>query len=182
MTDFSDVGEFHQKFGLHHFVQGPVPEIDPDLMEFRIKFMQEELDEFKEGVEEGDHAKMFDALIDLVYVALGTAHFQGYPWQHGWDRVQAANMAKVRAKADGSDSKRGSAFDVVKPPGWTPPDIEGLLEQFGFKGAARAGTCPGCGTPLDSELLTCGLRPNLSTPPGMSWWCSLEGNWFKKPR
>jgi predicted HAD superfamily Cof-like phosphohydrolase len=133
-SNFDDVGDFHEKFGLdnvtHH---GPGPrDVPADLLDFRRKFLQEELDEFDRGREAGDDAQMFDALMDLVYVAMGTAHLMGYPWQDGWARVQAANMAKVRAAADGSDSKRGSAFDVVKPEGWRPPDIDGLLEQVGF--------------------------------------------------
>jgi predicted HAD superfamily Cof-like phosphohydrolase len=134
-SNFGDVGKFHARFNLPHvntYEQIGERPIDPDLMDFRVRFMEEELNEFKEGLAEGDHAKMFDALIDLTYVAMGTAHMQGYPWQQGWDRVQAANMAKVRAQSDGSDSKRGSSFDVVKPKGWTPPDIKGLLRLFGW--------------------------------------------------
>lgn len=135
MTDFSDVGDFHQKFGLHRsdFDPGPTgAEKDEELMEFRIKFLQEELDEFIQALKEGNMAKAFDALMDLNYVSLGTAHLLGFPWHRGWHLVQAANMAKMRAKADGSDSKRGSSFDVVKPEGWMPPDIEGLLKRYGF--------------------------------------------------
>ena len=101
-------------------------------MDFRVKFLEEELEEFKEGRREGNHAKMFDALLDLVYVAMGTAHLQGYPWEAGWTEVQEANMAKVRAAKDGSDSKRGSQYDVVKPDGWQPPDIDFLLEWLGW--------------------------------------------------
>jgi hypothetical protein len=52
------------------------------------------------------------------------------PWQEGWDLVQAANMAKERATS-AEQSTRLSAFDVIKPPGWTPPDIEGLIESYG---------------------------------------------------
>jgi predicted HAD superfamily Cof-like phosphohydrolase len=135
-TNFQDVGEFHGRFGLPVVVEsegkfGPRP-VDDELYEFRRKFMQEELDEFAEGWDEQDHAKMFDALIDLVYVAMGTAHLFGYPWQEGWQKVQAANMSKVRA-ASPEQSKRQSTWDVVKPPGWQPPDIEGLLQWCGWK-------------------------------------------------
>src|SRR5436305_838269 len=109
MSDFQDVGQFHHRFGLTHTdcangydssepsclpSASPQP-WDPDLIEFRRKFLQEELDEFTEGVNEHGHAKMFDALIDLVYVALGTAQLLGYPWQDGWDVVQRANLRKV---------------------------------------------------------------------------------------
>lgn len=107
-------------------------------MAFRIKFLEEELQEFKDAYAEGDHAGMFDALLDLVYVAHGTAHLQGYPWVQGWALVQAANMAKVRAQPDGSNSKRGSGWDVVKPEGWTAPDIAQLLTEYGWEHAPEA--------------------------------------------
>lgn len=129
MSEFDDVGTFHARFGLP---TDPGPrDLPMEVIRFRSKFMQEELDEFNLAAIDGNHAGMFDALIDLVYVACGTAHFLGYPWQEGWDLVQAANMAKVRA-ASAEQSKRGSAFDVVKPEGWQAPDIEGLLESKGW--------------------------------------------------
>jgi predicted HAD superfamily Cof-like phosphohydrolase len=136
-NDFDDVGLFHAKFGLP-FVSadegdaGP-REWDAELIEFRRKFLHEELKEFEDGILAGDDAMMADALVDLVYVALGTAHLLGYPWHTIWSRVQQANMAKVRAAKDGSDSVRGSAWDVVKPPGWTAPDVVGVLRAFGFE-------------------------------------------------
>lgn len=156
--NFDDVGRFHQKFGLDNTsFHDPGPrELPRDALLFRLKFMVEELQEFATAThfkiaEVGydtedifvmdldedenrkiDHAGAFDALIDLVYVAMGTAHLMGYPWELGWRRVQGANMRKIRAKADASDSARGHALDVVKPPGWTPPDIEQLLQQYGW--------------------------------------------------
>lgn len=144
MTNFNDVGEFHEKFGLPRveerrnyageYPNEPGPrEVDPELLAFRVKFLQEELAEFMQGIEEGvDHVQMADALVDLVYVAMGTAHLLGYPWERLWADVQAANMRKVRAASDGSDSKRGSAWDVVKPPGWQPPMTQYILRAFGF--------------------------------------------------
>lgn len=128
-SNFQDVGDFHRKFDLPASDISPGPRsITESLFEFRRKFMQEELDEFVVGWDEVDHAQMFDALLDLVYVAMGTAHFFGYPWQEGWDEVQRANMAKVRAPSADA-SKRNSSWDVVKPPGWTAPDIDGVLAR-----------------------------------------------------
>lgn len=155
-SNFDDVGNFHEKFDLptsFDLEDEPGPrEYDRGLMKFRARFLLEELQEFLEaaGLEIGwnsvqqkftvldwgprpiDEAKMFDALLDLTYVAMGTAHMRGYPWQEGWRRVQEANMTKIRAQKDGSDSLRGSAFDVVKPEGFIPPDIEGLLRDYGW--------------------------------------------------
>lgn len=134
-SDFRDVGDFHQKFGLP-FVPDPGEaypnEVSPELLEFRINFLREELQEFEEGAAAGDHAKMFDSLIDLNYISLGTAHLQGYPWEIGWMLVQQANMSKVRSKSRRKDSGRGSSFDVIKPPGWVAPDIHRLLEIHGW--------------------------------------------------
>lgn len=135
MTNYDDVGAFHAKNGLDNATyRDPGPrEVPDDVLEFRRKFMQEELDEYVEGMREGDQAKMADALVDLVYVAMGTGHLQGFPWESLWREVQRANMRKVRA--DGADdvrSHRGHVLDVVKPEGWQPPDIEGVLRRHGW--------------------------------------------------
>ena len=73
---------------------------------------------------EGDRVKAFDALLDLTYVAYGTALFLGVDpgqWHAGMAAVQKANMSKERAES-ATQSKRGSAFDVIKPEGWTGPE------------------------------------------------------------
>lgn len=145
-SNFDDVADFHQKFGLPYVrgfsfddfgyeAQPAYPtkaEQNGELMQFRLKFLKEELAEFQQGLEEEDVAQMADALVDLVYVALGTAHFLGLPWQELWDDVQRANMTKERAANDGSNSKRGSSFDVVKPEGWVGPETHEILRANGF--------------------------------------------------
>ena len=134
-NDFRDVGVFHHKFGLDNVIFNPIGprEIPADLIDFRVKFMQEELNEFIEGANLGDEAQMADALIDLVYVAIGTAHLMGLPWTQLWAEVQAANMAKERAVRS-DQSRRGSTWDVIKPEGWRAPDIKGILKKFGWAG------------------------------------------------
>lgn len=56
----------------------------------------------------------------------------GLPFNDVWDLVHRANMQKVRAKR-AEESKRGSRFDVIKPPGWEAPDesIRFLLREHG---------------------------------------------------
>lgn len=139
MTNFVDVGLFHRKFGLHASDIIPGPETahrltDVRTLDFRRKFLQEELDEFEEAYLALDDAKAFDALIDLVYVAMGTAHLLGYPWEEGWAAVQRANMQKVRAESsDDARSVRRHELDVVKPEGWEPPDIRKVLKECRFE-------------------------------------------------
>lgn len=129
-TNYNDVGMFHLQFNLPAAVWAYEPHLlDDETYEFRLKFLNEELNEYASAHEERDLAKAADALIDLVYVAMGTAHMMGLPWQELWNEVQRANMAKRRA-GNAAESKRGSTLDVIKPPGWTPPNIEGILAKY----------------------------------------------------
>lgn len=144
-SNFADVGNFHEKFGLSYVrptgsnlagLRKPAPtgaEDNKELMQFRLDFLHEEMEEFELGLNEGDIAQMADALVDLTYVAMGTAHLLGLPWQDLWDEVQRANITKERAMSDGSNSKRGSSFDVIKPEGWKAPNIDGVLQKYGFE-------------------------------------------------
>lgn len=129
LTNYGDVHLFHRKFGLPH---PKVPQLlTPDVLDFRVRFMMEELDEFQDAASLGDLATAADSLIDLVYVAMGTAVMMGLPWQALWDAVQYANIRKVRAAGDDDPlSVRKNKLDVVKPPGWKPPDIEGVLARY----------------------------------------------------
>jgi len=134
-SNFNDVGLFHQKFDLDNAVErnhiGPRKPSE-ELIKFRLKFLKEELHELEEGLEVHDLTKVADALIDLAYVTFGFAHVLGLPWQELWNEVQKANMQKIRA-IRAEDSTRGSTYDVIKPKGWTPPNLEEVLEWYGWK-------------------------------------------------
>jgi len=145
---FRDIVRFHGKFGLP-------PQADEDhvmardVTKFRLKFLLEELLEYADAVDfklkyaedgfdfssaNGDSGinaeKAFDGLIDLVYVALGTAFLHRFPFNEGWSRVQEANMAKERAtSADDARSTRKHKTDIVKPAGWKPPVLVDLLHR-----------------------------------------------------
>lgn len=119
-----DVLAFHQKF---HIPMADKPQfLQEEAFQFRLKFMQEELNEFQDGHAAGDMHEAADALVDLAYVLHGTALMMGLPWPMLWNEVQRANMAKVRA-AHAGESKRGSALDVIKPAGWKAPDHTAAL-------------------------------------------------------
>lgn len=116
-----DVFDFHQKFGFK-FPKHPTLMSSKEAA-FRLEFLQEELNELKEAHIKGNLHDQFDALIDLVYVALGTAYRMGLPFQAGWNIVHEANMTKVRGP-----SKRSGEFDIIKPPGFVKPDLTDLLK------------------------------------------------------
>lgn len=117
----TDIQEFHEKFDLDF------GSMNGHMQNFRVTFMNEELTEYIRATSSGDKEGQLDALVDLVYVAVGTAYLHGWNFQEAWDRVHAANMTKVRAQ-HAKDSKRGSHFDVVKPEGWVPPNLKDLVE------------------------------------------------------
>lgn len=125
MTMMRDISDFHIKFG-NAYVGRPRG-LEGDLLNFRVKFLEEELAEYKNAAINDDLEGQLDALVDLVYVAMGTAYIQGFNFREAWKRVHAANMRKVRAQ-DAAQSKRGHSSDVVKPPGWEAPDLSDLVE------------------------------------------------------
>lgn len=151
-TFYDDVLDFHEKFALPHPADGPPRALPPEELRFRTAFLLEELAEYAEATGQGglvaglralrriaeldpqpsraeqDLPAAFDALVDLAYVALGTAGFHRFPFNAGWAEVQRANLAKVRAESP-DQSKRQSRWDVVKPPGWVPPRMAELLEE-----------------------------------------------------
>lgn len=79
------------------------------------------------SINRGYFDENLDALIYGAVYAQQCAVRRGWDFAEGWRRVQAANMAKVRTMR-AEDSKRGDAkYDIVKPPGWTPPDHSDLV-------------------------------------------------------
>jgi len=125
MKMFKDVKAFHKKFKL---LNSDTPGLLTRRKLFeRVEFLTEELEEFKQGVMTQDLAMQADALVDLVYVALGTAIMLGLPWETLWDDVQRANMEKVRGVG-----KRNHLVDCIKPPGWVPPHTMMILVEAGY--------------------------------------------------
>lgn len=104
----------------------PVPSQPEKLSAARAEWaehaLKEELQEFSEAETPEDQA---DALLDLVYFALGRVLELGFPPGVLFDEIQLANMKKQR----GELSKRPGAmgFDAIKPEGWTPPELSQYL-------------------------------------------------------
>lgn len=119
---YLDVLDFHMKYKLP-FAETPQL-LNSELHDFRVKFLKEELKEYIDAWEDDDLVKAADALVDLVYVALGTAAFMGVPFNACWAPVQYANMNYKRRATAVDQSTRQSTFDVVKLPNFVPPDEE----------------------------------------------------------
>lgn len=131
-SGYQDVQDFHNKFAVP--VAAKPQLLDDETYNFRLGFMREELNEFVDSHYNNDLATALDSLIDLVYVAYGTAQMMGVSpamWQEMWDAVQGANMSKVRATS-ADQSKRGTSLDVIKPAGWVSPDAahKAIIERY----------------------------------------------------
>ncbi|MFI3318718.1 MAG: HAD family hydrolase [Rikenellaceae bacterium] len=114
--EWSDVREFHDKFG------HPCPD-EPKMIErkralSRGKWMNEEVAEFLVAEDIYEQA---DAMIDVIYFALGTMVEMGLEPAELFSIVQEANMAKLWP--DGKPHYNPKDGKVIKPEGWQDPGI-----------------------------------------------------------
>ena len=118
-----DVRAFHEACDVP-VIEAPAVPTD-DRVELRRKLIMEESDELVLALYSRDIVKIADGIADLIYVAVGTALECGIPLDQVWAEVQRSNMAKVDP-ATGKVLKREDG-KVLKPSGWTPPDIATAL-------------------------------------------------------
>ena len=123
-----DIAEMHTKFGVNPVIHSFDKEKLYAFLEFRVKFLEEELNEIKNARTADD---VVDGCIDLCVVAIGTLNAFNIDSHEAWNRVHRANMAKeVGIKA--SRPNPLGLPDLIKPAGWTSPSHEdntGLLGQ-----------------------------------------------------
>lgn len=111
--EFKKVEEFHDAFS--HPIQKRPTLLDRDRVSKRYSWMLEEIDEFKEA---GDIQEQADAMIDLIYFALGTMVEMGVSPKELFSIVHEANMSKIWPDGSPHFNKDGK---VIKPEGWTDP-------------------------------------------------------------
>jgi predicted HAD superfamily Cof-like phosphohydrolase len=117
---FWDVKEFHEKFGCP---VAPLPAMpDKVMVDFRKRLNEEEDEELYAAIQSEDLAGVADALADGIYVRLGMSLAFGIDLRPVWAAIHEANMRKVGGakRADGK---------ILKPVGWTHPDIGALLAK-----------------------------------------------------
>lgn len=112
--EWNDVRDFHDKFG-HPVAEKPVM-IDKKRALSRAKWMNEEVAEFLIADNIYEQA---DAMIDLMYFALGTMVEMGLEADELFEIVQQANMAKLWP--DGKPHYNPKDGKVIKPDTWEDP-------------------------------------------------------------
>lgn len=129
-----DMRRMHAKFKVRETVETFDKEKLRKFLEFRINFLQEELDEMKKAFAEGGPNAAddtVDALIDLCVVAIGTLDAYKVDSHKAWDAVHKANMAKEIGIKPERINPLGLP-DLIKPKGWQAPshkDNVGLLNK-----------------------------------------------------
>lgn len=136
-TDWvQDIADMHHKFGVNPVIRNLDKEKLRTFLKFRIDFLQEELDEMCDALDNPEFAKdradeTVDALIDLCVVAIGTLDAFDVDSHEAWARVHTKNMQK-NAGVNANRPNPLGLPDLIKPAGWTPPthaDNVGLLKK-----------------------------------------------------
>jgi predicted HAD superfamily Cof-like phosphohydrolase len=88
--------------------------------------IDEEYEEFQEGVTNNDEVETLDACMDMIWVILGYCYMKGYDVAGAWNEVARSNLAKINPET-GKVNKRADG-KVLKPEGWTPPQLEQFVK------------------------------------------------------
>jgi predicted HAD superfamily Cof-like phosphohydrolase len=92
-----------------------------------LRLIDEEVGELHQAVLANDTVEQLDALIDILVVAIGAIHSAGFNGECAWNEVMRTNFAKIDP-ATGKVRKREDG-KVLKPEGWTPPDLKPFVKE-----------------------------------------------------
>ena len=127
-----DIAGMHRYYGVNEKVQ----EFDKDKLQqflnFRMSFLDEELNETKKAVREKNAEEIVDGLIDLCVVAIGTLDSMGIDSYDAWNKVLRANLQKEVGVKPERPNPLGLP-DLIKPAGWKAPSHaknHGLLTKL----------------------------------------------------
>lgn len=121
------VRKFHQSFDIP--VGTGFGDWHSEVRELRRALLQEEFDEYISAERMDDVVELADALADVVVIICGTALSYGIPLAEVFDEVMRTNMAKLGP--DGKPIRRADG-KVLKPEGWSPPNIHRILMENGW--------------------------------------------------
>jgi predicted HAD superfamily Cof-like phosphohydrolase len=103
-----------------------VGELNEDQFVLYVNLIKEEVEELAVALSEGNRLETLDALEDILVVTIGAIHSMGADAEGAWKEVMSTNFAKID-KETGKVRKREDG-KVLKPQGWTPPDLGQFLK------------------------------------------------------
>ena len=123
MTNFQKVKNFMETFGQEVKSR---PSFSSDKINMlRYNLIKEELEEFKQALDNNDLLEVADALTDILYVTYGAGHAFGINLDACFQEVQNSNMSKL-----GSDGKPiyNDQGKVMKGPNYYKPDLSKFIK------------------------------------------------------
>ena len=117
---YQDVYDFHEKFGCH--IENKPKVATEQIRELRWNLIEEEYGELESAITTENLPQIADAIVDSIYVLIGTAISYGIDLRPIWDAVHVSNMNKVGG-GERSDGK------ILKPGDWVAPDVESLIKE-----------------------------------------------------
>ena len=127
-----DIAGMHRYYGVNEKVKEFDKEKLQQFLNFRMSFLDEELNETKKAVREKNAEEIVDGLIDLCVVAIGTLDAMGIDSYDAWNKVLRANLQKKVGVKPERPNPLGLP-DLIKPDGWKAPshaNNHGLLSKL----------------------------------------------------
>jgi len=118
MSNFNKVGIFMKTFGQD--VKNKPSFSTDKINKLRLDLIKEELNEFKEAMDNKDLLEVADALTDILYVTYGAGHAFGIDLDKCFDAVQNSNMSKLSENGEPIYNESGK---VMKGPNYFKPDL-----------------------------------------------------------
>lgn len=104
-----------------------VDEFNKDQFNLYVTLIEEEANELADAITAHDQVETVDALIDILVVTIGALHSMGADAEGAWKEVMATNFAKI--DRDTGKVRKREDGKVLKPVGWTPPDLKPYLKK-----------------------------------------------------
>ena len=118
MTNFESVRKFMETFGQEIKEKAEFP--SNKITSLRHDLIKEELDEFREAIENNDIKEVADALTDILYVTYGAGHAFGINLDECFKEVQNSNMSKLGSDGKPIYNEKGK---VMKGPNYFKPNL-----------------------------------------------------------
>jgi predicted HAD superfamily Cof-like phosphohydrolase len=118
MTNFESVRKFMETFGQEIKEKAEFP--CNKITSLRHDLIKEELDEFREAIENNDIKEVADALTDILYVTYGAGHAFGINLDECFKEVQNSNMSKLGSDGKPIYNEKGK---VMKGPNYFKPNL-----------------------------------------------------------
>ena len=123
MTNFNKVKIFMQTFGQE--IKNKPTFSSEKINNLRYNLIKEELEEFKDALNNKDLLEVADALTDILYVTYGAGHAFGINLDKCFEEVQQSNMSKLDKNGKPIYNEAGK---VMKGPKYFKPDLNKFIK------------------------------------------------------